>query len=97
MIENSKRKSKQINLKWKCLKCLEVYEEFKPRSIDAKELFKNAKNVVEVITVTNFDKIQVGSVNSWSPQILFTISGNYLGMNGKELQEHGKLLHPYIE
>ena len=60
-------------------------------------LFKNAKNVVEVITVTNFDKIQVGSVNSGSPQILFTISGNYLGMNGKELQEHGKLLHPYIE
>ena len=50
-----------------------------------------------MIAVTNFDKIQVGSVNSGSPQILFTISSNYLGMNGKELQEYGKLLHPYIE
>ena len=50
-----------------------------------------------MVTVTNFDKIQVGSVNSGSSQILFTISSNYLGMNGKGLQEYGKLLHPYIE
>ena len=50
-----------------------------------------------MITITNFDKIQVGSVNSGSPQILFTISSNYLGMNSKELQEYGELLHPYIE
>ena len=50
-----------------------------------------------MITVTNFDKIQAGSVNSGSPQILFTISSNYLGMNGKELQEYGKFFHPYIE
>ena len=50
-----------------------------------------------MITVTNFDKIQVGSVDSGSPQILFTISNNYLGMNGKELQEYGEFLHPYKE
>ena len=47
--------------------------------------------------MTKFDKIQVGSVNVGSPQILFTISSNYLGINGKEFQEYGELLHPYIE
>ena len=53
--------------------------------------------MIEVRTVINFEKIQVGSINVGSPQIFFTISSNYLGMNGKELLEYGELLHPYIE